>query len=53
MNAAPTAAQLAWLSLIPTTSPALTPDERGLITAIRNRAVDNRTRARCDLLLAS
>ena len=52
MNSAPTAVQLAWLALIPTTAPALTADERGLITQIRNRAVDNRTIARCNLLLS-
>lgn len=49
----PTAAQLAWLALIPTTSPALTTDERAQITAIRRNAVDARTRARCDLLLSA
>jgi hypothetical protein len=44
---------MAWLSLIPTTAPALTADERGRIAAINRQATDDRTRARCALLLAT
>jgi hypothetical protein len=53
MNREPSPAQIAWLATIPTTAPALTADERGVITAIRKQATDARVRARCDLLLAT
>lgn len=49
----PAAADLAWLSLIPVTTPGLSADERAKVTAIRAASVDARTTARCDLLLAT
>ena len=50
---APSAADLAWLALIPTTAPNLSAVERGRIAALRTMATEDRVRARCDALLAT
>jgi hypothetical protein len=49
----PSAADLAWLSLVPTSAPALTADERGRIAAISRQATDPRVIARCTALPAT
>jgi hypothetical protein len=58
----PTAHELAWLALLPTSAPALSAEERGRVQRIRDGAAlwmtgpalpdAARVVARCDLLLA-
>jgi hypothetical protein len=51
--AVPPAYELAWLALLPTTSPALTTDEQARVRSIKNNASDSRVVARAAAILTA